>query len=329
MASPNSVFTELVTTTFRNHRSEIMDNVSKHNALYRMIAEGGRSRTEDGGTSIAIPLEYAENGTYQRYSGLDLLNISQSDVLSAAEYEWRNIAIHVVASGNELRINNGASKIANLAKARMRNAIHTFANNFSEDMYSDGTLTNQINGLQALVSDAGTGTVGGIVSGTYTFWKSKVQSAAAPLQGGSAITPSGTAGIMESLMLPLYIECSRGNDQPNLIVCSNNYFIFYETGLSSQKQYLDSDMAAAGFSALRYKKAKVIYDGNSGMPTSHMYFLNTNYLEVVAHRDANLTVIGDEGEGLRPINQDAAIIPILWMGNMTCSNRSLQGVVVA
>ena len=121
MASPNSTFTELVTTTFRNHRKEIMDNVSKHNALYRMLGDQDKVRTESGGTSITIPLEYGQNGTYQRYSGLDLLNVSQSDVLSAAEFAWRNIAIHVVANGNELRINNGPTKIASLAKARIRN----------------------------------------------------------------------------------------------------------------------------------------------------------------------------------------------------------------
>lgn len=329
MPSPNAIFTELVSTTVRKHRKEVMDNVSKHNALYHMIAEGGRARTEDGGTSIAIPLEYAQNSTYQRYSGLDLLNIAQSDVISAAEFQWRNIAIHVVASGNDLRINNGPSKIASLAKSRLRNAINTFANNFSADMYADGTLANQIGGLQLLVSDNGLGTVGGIDASAFPFWQSKVQSAAAPLQGGAAIVPSGTAGIMESLMLPLYLETTRNNDQVDLIVASNDYYTFYEQGLSSQKQYVDSSSASAGFQALRYKKAKVIFDGNSGMAASHMYFLNTKYIEVVAHTDANMTVVGDEGEGLRPINQDAAVIPILWMGNMTCSNRSLQGVLKA
>jgi hypothetical protein len=327
MPSPNAVFTELVSTTFRNHRKEVMDNVSKHNALYRMIAEGGRARTEDGGTSISIPLEYASNGTYQRYSGLDLLNVAQSDVISAADFQWRNIAIHVVASGNELRINNGPSKIASLAKSRIRNAINTFANNFSADMYADGTLANQIGGLQLLVPDTGLGTVGGIDASAFPFWQSKVQSAAAPLQGGAAIVPSGVSGIMESLMLPLYLETTRNNDQVDLIVASNDYYTYYEQGLSSQKFYVDDSSAQAGFTALRYKKAKVIFDGNSGMPGSRMYFLNTKYVEVVAHVDANLTVVGDEGDGIRPMNQDASVTPILWMGNMTCSNRSLQGVL--
>ncbi len=99
MASPNSVFTEIVTTTFRNHKAKIADNFSKHNALYRKMKTGGRTRTESGGYSIVCNLEYAANGTYQRYSGLDVLNVSQSDVFTAAEYNWRNVALNVVSSG--------------------------------------------------------------------------------------------------------------------------------------------------------------------------------------------------------------------------------------
>ena len=66
MASPNTVFTEMVTTTFRNHPAEVADNVSKHNALYRRLKTGGRIKTLSGGYEIVAPLEYAENSTYQR-----------------------------------------------------------------------------------------------------------------------------------------------------------------------------------------------------------------------------------------------------------------------
>lgn len=325
MVSPNSVFTEIVSTTFRNHGKEINDNFSKHNALYRKLAKGGKVRTESGGYSIVEPLEYAANGTYQRYSGFDTLNVSQSDVFTAAEFNWRQIAINVVSSGYELRVNAGPQRIANLAKSRIKNAIHTFANNFSADMYSDGTLPNQIDGLQSLVADAGTGTVGGINSATWPFWQNKVQSAAAPLQGGSAITPSATAGIMESLMLPLLIELTRGNDKPDLIVSSNDYFQFYEGGLVSTKRYVDKEEADGGFMALSYHGIPVIFDGVSGMAASRMYFLNTNYIELVVHSDANLTIM----EEAKPYNQDAVVVPIIWMGNMVVANRSLQGIVKA
>lgn len=321
MSTPSSVFTELVTTTFRNHRSKLIDNVSNNNALLAYLKRKRKMRTESGGTEIAIPLEYAENGTYQRYSGYDVLNVQQSDVFTAAKFDWRQIAINVTASGRELRINKGKERIINLAKSRLKNAMNTFNNNFSSDIYSDGALSNQVNGLQALIADAGTGIVGGIDSGTWTFWKNVVQSAAAPLQGGAGITPSNST--IQSLMLPLWLELVRGGDKPDLIVSSNEYYSFYEESLTDLKRYTSTESAAGGFISLKYKSADVIFDGNSGIPDTRMYFINTDYLELVAHTDANLTV-NDE---MRPYNQDAVVIPILWMGNLTVSNRSLQGVL--
>ena len=323
MASHNAVFTELVSTTFRKHRKEIVDNVSKNNALLRRIYDKGQVRKEDGGLTITAPLDYAENGTYQRYSGYDVLNIGASEVISAAEFQWRQIAINVVANGMELRTNSGDSRIINLVKSRMKNAMRTFKNNFSADVYSDGSLANQINGLQALVANAGTGTVGGIDSSTWTFWRNKVQSAAAPLQGGGAIVPGPTT--IESLMLPLWLSLTRGDDQPDLIVMDNNYFTFFEQSQTSIKRYTDETKANAGFVSLKYKGADVIFDGGSGIPANTAYFLNTDYLELVVHKDADMTVMDE----LKPYNQDAAVVPVLWMGNMTVTNRALQGVMKA
>lgn len=324
MPSPNAVFTELVSTTYRKHSKEIKDNVSKNNALLRRIYSKGNVRREDGGLSIVAPLDYAENNTYQRYSGYDVLNVGASDVISSAEFQWRQIALNVVASGLELRTNSGDSRIINLAKSRLKNAIRTFKNNFSADVYSDGTLPNQITGLQALVADAGTGTVGGINSTTWSFWRNAVQSAGAPMQGGGAITPSATT-IETSLMLPLWLNQVRGDDAPDLIVSSNDYFTFYEASQVAIKRYTSDDKANGGFPSMKYKNADVIFDGGSGIPTAHMYFLNTDYIELVVHKDADM----DMPEELRPYNQDAVVMPILWMGNMVVSNRRLQGVLKA
>jgi hypothetical protein len=321
MASPNSTFTELVSTTFRKHRKEIKDNVSQNNAFLSRIYKKGQYRREDGGLTIACPLDYAENSTYQRYSDFDVLNVSQSNVISAAEFQWRQVAVNVVASGRELRINSGEPRIINLAKARMKNAIRTFKNNFSEDVYSDGSLSNQVNGLQALISDTGQGTVGGIDSGTWTFWRSIVQSAAAPLQGGGAITPGPTT--IESLMLPLWVDLVRGADKPDLIVSANDYYQFYEQSQTSIKRYTTNDEAQGGFISMKYKTADVIFDGNSGIPASRMYFINTDYFGLCVHEDADLEMVDE----IRPYNQDAVVMPILWMGNLTITNRRLQGVV--
>jgi len=323
MATPSAIFTELVSTTFRKHSKEIKDNVSNNNAFLKRLMQAGNKDVIDGGLSIAVALEYNTNSTYQRYTGLDILDVSESDVITTAEYQWRQIALAVVSSGLQLRINSGDSQIIKLAKAKIKNAIRTFKNNFSYDAYSDGTLSNQIGGLQSLVADNGLGTVGGIDSSAWAFWRNKVQSAAAPLQGGAAIVPGPTT--MESLMLPLWLALTRGDDKPGIIISDNNYFSFYEQSQTSIKRYTSSDEPSGGFLSLKYKGADVIFDGGSGIPQNHMYFLNMDYMGLTVHKDADLTVL-DEA---KPFNQDGAVVPVLWMGNMTCSNRSLQGVLKA
>jgi hypothetical protein len=320
-------WTELAATTFRKHETEVADNVSKHNALYRRLDKKGRKRTEDGGLSLVAPLEYANNNTYQRYSGYDSLNINAVDVLTAAEYPWRQVAVNVAASGLELRTNMGESRIINFTKSKIRNAMNSFKNGMAGDIYSDGTAANQINGLQALISDVGTGTVGQINSTNFPFWQNLVQSAAAPLQGGSALTLGPST--IESLMLTLYIKQTRGTDQPDMIVLSDDLFTFFEQSQTSLKRYSsadgDDEAAKAGFVTMKYKNADVFFDSSGGIPAVHGYFINTDYLEIAVHRDADMTIMDE----LKSVNQDAVVIPVLWMGNLLCSNRILQGVLHA
>ena len=259
------------------------------------------------------------NNQDQRYSDWDTLNISQSDVLSAAEYPWKQISLSVVASGREIRINSGESQIIDLVQARIKNAIRTFNNSFSSDLYSDGTAANQINGLQAIISDATTGTVGGINSTTYTFWKSQTYDASV-----NSVTPSATT-IENGLMLPMWLLLDRGpEDQTDLILADNTYYTYYEGSQVSLKRYNDQSMADGGFTGLKYKSADVVFDSTaSGIPATRMYFINTNFFYLVAHRDCDLEVMDD----VRPVNQDGSVTPILWMGNLVCSNRNQQGVI--
>ena len=318
MASPNSTFTELVTTTMRHHKKKVVDNVTKNNALLTLMKERGNIKTDAaGGYEIAIPLSYAENSTYQRYSGYDTLNIGASDVLSAAKYDWAQVALHVTASGREVKINNSQERMINLVKSRVDVAMATAANNMSIDIYSDGALTNQIAGLANIIQNDGTGTVGGIVSGTYTFWKNKFKEV------------SGTGATFATLKAAMNAEWllqTRGADKPDLIVMSHDFYALYEGGLQDLQRYADAKMASAGFEALKYKSASVIFDDNTNFGTTaeKAYFLNTKYLYLMEHPEARWT----EDDEKVPVNQDAVVVPIYWMGAMCTSNRSLQGVVI-
>ncbi len=316
MASPNSTFTEMVTTTLRHRKKKLADNVSNHNALYHFLNQKGHVEEISGGRSIVCELDYAENSTYQRYSGYEQLNIQASDVLSAAEYEWKQAAVNVTASGLEIRKNSGKEAMVKLVEARMKNAERTFANNLSSDLYSDGTGSGgkQVGGITSLLSTAGTGTVGGIVSGTYTFWKNQFED-----------TSTASAANIQGFMNSLWLSCTRGTDQPDIIVSDVNYYKFYWSSLQSNQRFTDDVSAGAGFNSLRYAgKCQVIHDtSDSGITANRMYFLNTDYLKLHVHKDANLEVMDEKVS----VNQDAVVIPIIWQGNLTTSNRARQGVL--
>lgn len=69
MASPNTNWNEILTTTLYNRSGELADNVLKNNGLLARLQEKGNVDPIDGGVAIIEELEYAENGTYTRYSG--------------------------------------------------------------------------------------------------------------------------------------------------------------------------------------------------------------------------------------------------------------------
>jgi hypothetical protein len=316
MASPNATFTEMVTTTLRHtKKGKVVDNVTRHNALLTLLKERGNIKTDAaGGYEIQIPLSYAENSTYQRFSGYDTLNIGASDVLSSAKYDWSQVAIHVTASGREVKLNNSQERMINLVKSRISVAFDTAANNMSIDLYSDGALSNQIGGLQHMITADGTGTVGGIVAGTYTFWKNKF--------GEIGTDATAFANVKKAMNLQ-WLAQNRGTDKPDLIVSTHDLYTVYEGGLQDLQRYGDAKLGALGFEALKYKSASIIFDDNVNFGTTSelMYFLNTKYLWLMEHPDARWT----EDDEKVPINQDAVVIPIYWMGGACTSNRSLQG----
>jgi hypothetical protein len=317
MADPN--LSEIVSTTLRHRNKEFADNVSNGNALLKRLSQKGKIKLVDGGRTIVEELDYAENATFQYYSGYEAINISPSTVLSAAEFDWKQASVVVSASGLETRVQNaGKEKLIDLLESRITNAMRTFKNNLSTGIYSDGTGSSgkQVGGLQSLVALVPTsGTVGGIDRGTYTFWRNQTS--------GDVANIDTTYSTLESEMRDMWLETSRGNDKVDLIVADTTLFGRYWSGLTALQRFASADEAGIGFQSLKFNTADVVYDGDSGIRTNAMYFLNTDYISLKVHRETNMVALPQR----ESVNQDALIVPVLWAGNLTSSNCSLQGVV--
>lgn len=320
MASPN--LNEIVTTTLRNRTKDMVDAYTHNTALLYKINERGNKRLISGGRTIVNEMAYAENGTFQFYSGYDTLNVSPSDVFTAAEYNWKQAAVAVTWSGLERLQNSGPEAVLDLLEERITNAEGTMMDNMSTGLYSDGTgySGKQIGGLQLLVSDSGLGTVGGISANTWSFWRNQVYSFATNGQVAGA-------GTIQDAMNRMWLSTKRNRDQVDLIVADNNYYTFYWESLQPQQRFTDSKLADAGFDNLKYKQSDVVADGGLGgdAPANRMYFLNTKYLKLVVHKDCDMVPLGP-GERAA-INQDASVKLIGWAGNLTTSNRRQQGIL--
>ena len=322
--NPSTTLTEIVTTTLRNRTGELADNVTKNNALLARLRKKGNVKMVSGGRTIVQEIEYAENGTFKRYSGYEALDIQPSDVFTGAEYNYAQAAVAVTISGLEMLQNSGEEAIIDLLESRIGNAERTITNNIALDIYSDGTADGgrQIGGLQLLVAANPANTVGGINASTYTFWKNIAFSGVT--NGGAATSVAN----IQSYMNRLYVQLVRGADKVDLIVADNNYWRFYLESLQAIQRIQSDEMASAGFSSLKYMNADVVLDGGygGGAPTNTMYMLNTDYIFFRPHVDRFFTPLGDERFA---VNQDAMVKLIGFAGNMTVSNRLLQGVLSA
>ena len=107
MAYPNPAIGDIVATTLENRSRKAADNVTRNNALLMRLQERGNSKPFSGGREIWQELEYALNQTAMWYSGYEVLNISPSQIFTAATFPIRQAAVAVSVSGLEELQNAG------------------------------------------------------------------------------------------------------------------------------------------------------------------------------------------------------------------------------
>ncbi len=60
---------------------------------------------------------------------------------------------------------------------------------------------------------------------------------------------------------------------------------------------------------------------DTSVPASHLFFLNEEYLHLCVHKERDMHFTGFK----EPVNQDAEVAQILWMGAFCSSNNRTHG----
>lgn len=331
MAFANTTITDVIATTIQSRSGTLADNLTLNDALLWTLKRKGNINPFSGGNVILQEIMYNDTTTNNAnsYSGYEVINIQPDSPISAAQFAITQYADSVSMSGLEMLQNSSKEAIIDLLDGRMKVAEARLLNRIDGDLYLDGTGNGgkNITGLAAAVPDApSSGTYGGIDRATWTFWQSKKYSGVT--DGGSAVSAANIQAYMTTLGLKLV----RGKDKANLIVADNVYYGLYVNSLQAIQRIASDEMAGAGFSSLKFygggTSADVVLGGGVGSnaTANHMWFLNTDYIFLRPHKDRNFVPIGGERQA---INQDAVVKLFGWAGNLTCSNSSLQGVLIA
>jgi hypothetical protein len=317
MAFPN--VSDIVATTIESRTKIIADNVTKNNAILKKMEAGGRIKTVSGGSKIFQELSFAQNGNAGFYSGYDLLPVAASDVLSAAEFDFKQFAVPVVISGLEMLQNAGKEQMIDLLEGRLGVAEATMANLLSQSLYSDGSgsggkeITGLLATLPTTVSASQTDTYGGISRTTWAFWRSKYTATTA------------TAANVQGLMNTMWASLVRASDRPDLIMVDSLFWAIYLASLQAQQRFTEPSVGNLGFPSLKYMDADIVLDGGIGgfMSASTALFLNSKFLHYRPHAQRNMVPLSPNRR--YAVNQDAEVQILAWAGNLTSSGPQFMG----
>jgi len=310
----NPDFNSLLSTTLQNYQPTLVDNIFKDLVLLNHLNERGRVRVEEGGTSIVEPLLYAVNDTVGTYSGYDAIDLTPQEGISAAEYDWKQMAASIAISGIEEAKNRGTEAIIKLLNAKIMQAEMSLKTTLNSQLFGSASASTDFNGLGNIVGTQNN-TVGGIDANTNSWWN--------PTYDGTAATLALTD------MASIYNQASKGSDVPDLIITNHNLFEKYESLLVNNIRYQDVSKANNGFTNLMFKQTPVVFDLTLGSDASGapMYFLNTKYLKLTGMNGYWFTTT-DFMKGT-VAGVDARYALVLAYGQLTCSNRSRQGFLSA
>ena len=212
--------------------------------------------------------------------------------------------------GDEVRNSSEAQKIA-LVASLIENALQSHDDRIETTMFTSSSIGGvELNGLNDLVGNAGTETVGGINASDESFWRNQTDT----FTDGSDI---------EAAMTEMFNTCSKGSGaqlQPKVLISGSATHAIYESQLQTMQRFVDTKQADAGFVVLAFKGARYVFSHKGG---TSIYFLNPKNYQLVVHK----TSFREKGDTFDVPGQNASYFLLYSALQFVVNNRSRLGVL--
>jgi hypothetical protein len=292
----------------------LVDNVYRSNLMFFRL-NARNKKILQGGLQIEVPLVYTRFAAGGFYQGFESLDVSPSDTVKNAAYDWKQAYVPVSVDGLTLIRADSPEAIVNFLSFYFENAQTELAEILGGGVWSATVANNKvIDGIpQAVDNGAVAATYGGLLRSANTFWNSTVTTITPPLSLATMQTMFGSA--------------TEGGRHPTLLVGTQFvYNLYWSLNTSGQAFPVqpgghDEQLAQSGFTNLLFNGVPFAVD--SHVPANQIFFLNEDYIYLYVNPRADFNM----KEFREPINQDAMTSLILWAGNVVFSNVLRQGVL--
>jgi len=340
-----ATWNDILSTTMHNYHKTLTDNVFNTRPLLQYLMGAGRVKECPGGVSIVEPVLYAE-GDSDSYAEWDIVSVTPKNTAGAAQYDWKQLYATIAISGLEEAQNSGKEQMINLLEAKIEQAEQTLRNRLNGmcfGTYASADPANDFLGLPTLIDD--TLAVGGLDPATETWWVANEDT-------GASIDAATLEAKMRDLV---HASSDAGPDGTDAIFTNAYGFGFFESTLTPQVRYTDTEKANLGFQNLLFKNIPIMWDfacsggveGTVATTSASFYGLNSKYIGLKLHKDRNFAqssftenlsgstaATGTPGIGAVSANGlDARVSFITTYGNFVTRNRrrlwKLTGVTEA
>lgn len=302
MPNPNSSYDQISAITEKYFVPKLTDNIFKTIPLFSRMQK--KVQKIGGGTKVLVPLNYAQATAVGWYNGADTLDTTDNDVVTSAEFDWKQIHATLSVTRKDELINGGQAAKVDFVKSKMQIAEKSLKDTLAVGVWNAGTTTNAILGVRAFLSASNT--YGGISQTTYSFHQANVDSSTTTFTIPALQTQWATTAV--------------NGESPSVILSGSGRYTSYYNSLQPQQRFMDSESAKGGFTSLMFNGVPWLVDSKA--PSTHVVALNEDYLHLIAHKDEWFRF----EEFKKPINQNVQVAHIYCMLVFASSNNRMHFV---
>ncbi len=313
---------EILSLALEDRSKGYQDLVSNSNALLSVLKRKGLWQSYSG-PRIRERLLYNETGSAVWYNGYDFLNPVPVELFNDAEFTPKMVAVAVTLSNEEILNNQGTNQLMDVMEAHISAAEQELEDVVDASLHSNGTGFGgkELGGLQlAVPTVTNAGTYGGISRVDNAIWRTSTFDANSFFSGATQVTSTTIRPMLNQIMT----QRSRGKRGADLLLMSPEHYAAYDAAtVAIQRINDETALGKLGFQTLKYfgagRQAEIVQEGGIGsnMPANTTYGLETASLRLRYHPERNFQKIGGK---LMPINQDAVVQYIGFMGELTMTN---------